>query len=530
MILVVDDKPENIFSLRRTLELNNFEVDSAASGEEALKKILDNSYSLIILDVQMPGMDGFEVAELMSGYSKSGEIPIIFLSAVNTDKKFIKKGYVSGAIDYVTKPVDPDIFMLKVKTLHKLYEQKRELQRMHASLREEVDMRKRTEDELSKRVSELHSVLESMPHIAFTCKPDGTLEYVNELWYLYSPDISELPQFHPDDACAADEWQESITKGQSFSKELRMRHRETGEYRYHLMKVIPVRSNNEIVKWVGTLTDIHAQKTASEILERKVDERTSELLEKNEELESINHDLQQFASVASHDLKEPLRKIQIFGSILQNRFDREKDPAADTVNRIVDASRRMSSLINDLLSYSRLSINSFFRKTDLEAVVKEIISDLEIRIDEKKATIRVGNMPEIDAIPGQIRQMFQNLIGNSLKFSLPDAPPVIDIEAVLVNERSLDAGPVNEGKYCKITVSDNGIGFDEKYKEKIFTIFQRLNNKEEYEGTGIGLAIVKKIVDKHGGLISAQSIPGSGATFTILLPVEQVTQLKPEEV
>src|ERR1044072_9616747 len=117
MILIVDDKAENIFSLRRTLELHHFEVDSATSGEDALKKVLNQSYSLIILDVQMPGMDGFEVAEILSGYSKAKDIPIIFLSAINTDKKFITKGYTSGGVDYVTKPVDPDIFMLKVKTL-----------------------------------------------------------------------------------------------------------------------------------------------------------------------------------------------------------------------------------------------------------------------------------------------------------------------------------------------------------------------------------------------------------------------------
>lgn len=530
MILVVDDKPENILSLRRTLELDNFEVDSASSGEEALRKILKNSYSLIILDVQMPGMDGFEVAELMSGYSKSGEIPIIFLSAVNTDKKFIKKGYVSGAIDYVTKPVDPDIFMLKVKTLHKLYEQKRELQRTQESLREEVNNRKNTENELHRRVSELHSVLESMPHIAFTCKPDGVLEYVNDLWYRYSPAIDVLPTFHPDDDCAMGEWAECLAKGEAFSREIRMKNLDSGEFRYHLMKVIPVRTNGEIVKWVGTLTDIHSQKAASEVLERKVDERTKELMAKNEELEAINHDLQQFASVASHDLKEPLRKIQIFGSILQNRFLKDGDPALDSVNRIVDASRRMSSLINDLLSYSRLSINSFFRKTNLRDVVNEIVSDLEIRIEEKKATINVGAMPEIDAIPGQIRQMFQNLIGNSLKFSSADVPPVIDITAQLVTQRSSESDVAEDGKYCKIIVTDNGIGFDEKYKEKIFTIFQRLNNKEEYEGTGIGLAIVKKIVDKHNGLITAQSAPDRGATFTIILPVEQVAQMQTEEV
>ncbi|MDP4149472.1 MAG: hybrid sensor histidine kinase/response regulator [Bacteroidota bacterium] len=148
MVLIVDDKSENIFSLKTILELHSFPTDTALSGEEALKKILKNSYALIILDVQMPGMDGFEVAEAISGYSKGRDIPIIFLSAANTDKKFITKGYTSGGIDYITKPIDPDILLLKVKTFYRLYEQNRELNRIQADLRSEIEFRKKVEDEL----------------------------------------------------------------------------------------------------------------------------------------------------------------------------------------------------------------------------------------------------------------------------------------------------------------------------------------------------------------------------------------------
>jgi two-component system sensor histidine kinase/response regulator len=148
MVLIVDDKPENVFSLKTILELHSFPTDSALSGEEALKKILKNSYALIILDVHMPGMDGFEVAEAISGYSKGKDIPIIFLSAANTDKKFITKGYTSGGIDYITKPIDPDILLLKVKTFYRLYEQTRELTRIQASLRTEIEFRKKVESEL----------------------------------------------------------------------------------------------------------------------------------------------------------------------------------------------------------------------------------------------------------------------------------------------------------------------------------------------------------------------------------------------
>ncbi|MXV13929.1 hybrid sensor histidine kinase/response regulator [Hufsiella ginkgonis] len=153
MILIVDDKPENIFSLKKILELNNFRVDTANSGEEALKKILKNAYALIILDVQMPGMDGFEVAEAISGYSKAKDIPIIFLSAINTDKRFVTKGYASGGLDYVTKPVDPDILLLKVKTFYRLYEQTMELTQIQDTLREEIEFRKEAEKKKDEFIS-----------------------------------------------------------------------------------------------------------------------------------------------------------------------------------------------------------------------------------------------------------------------------------------------------------------------------------------------------------------------------------------
>jgi two-component system sensor histidine kinase/response regulator len=153
MILIVDDNPENLFSLKKVLELNSFNVDTAASGEEALKKILKNSYILIILDVQMPGMDGFEVAETISGYSKTKDVPIIFLSAVNTDKRFITRGYASGGIDYITKPVDVDILLLKVKTFYRLYEQAVELTNTQAYLREEIEFRKAAENKKDEFIS-----------------------------------------------------------------------------------------------------------------------------------------------------------------------------------------------------------------------------------------------------------------------------------------------------------------------------------------------------------------------------------------
>ncbi len=171
MILIVDDRPENLYSLQQLLEVNHFKVDTASSGEEALRKILRNTYFLIILDVQMPDMDGFEVAEAITGYSKSKDIPIIFLSAVSVEKRFIARGYSSGGLDYITKPVDPEILLLKVSTFYRLHQQTRELHEAQEALRQEVMERKAAQEALSHSLDELRSILESIQQIAFTLGP-----------------------------------------------------------------------------------------------------------------------------------------------------------------------------------------------------------------------------------------------------------------------------------------------------------------------------------------------------------------------
>ncbi|HRO43345.1 MAG TPA: response regulator [Flavipsychrobacter sp.] len=522
MILIVDDRPENILSLRHTLELHNLKVDSAGSGDEALFKVLKNDYSLIILDVQMPGMDGFEVAEAISGYSRTREIPIIFLSAVNTDKRFITKGYDAGGIDYVTKPVDPDILLLKIKTLTRLYEQKKELKSIHAALRAEIAERKKAEEALSAKVHEQHSIIEAIPQIAFTARPDGTIEFVNEHWFKYAVTKCTFPEV-TSGVSLSDQWVSMIAKEEPMEMEVCIRELNTGNFRYHLLRALPVRDEEHIItKWVGTLTDIHEQRKTSEVLEQKVAERTQELQRSNEELETKNYELQQFTSVASHDLKEPLRKIQVFSSIIRDKVKAgEYETIPDHIERIISSGERMSSLISDLLSYSRLSVNSLFEPCNLNGVVHDIISDLEIQIVEKAATIRVGELPVIDAIPGQIRQLFQNILSNALKFSRTDVPPVVVVTAESVASLHVDAPRDEHGAFCRITIGDNGIGFDEQFIDKIFFLFQRLNSKEAFEGTGIGLSIAKKIVERHDGLITARSKEQSGSTFIIILPIHQ---------
>jgi signal transduction histidine kinase len=389
MILIVDDKKENLFSLKTLLQLHGYEVDTASSGEETLKKILKTEYALVILDVQMPGMDGFEVAESITSYSKTRNIPIIFLSAVNTDKRFITKGYVSGGVDYVTKPFDPDLLLLKVQTFVRLHQQAKELNEM--------------------------------------------------------------------------------------------------------------RSN----------------------LEKKVEERTAELKTANKALETSNLQLEQYAYIASHDLQEPLRKIITFCHIVDERYLVEGDDARKYMNKIISASERMKTLINDLLEYSRLSIIRQFVESDLKQILQDTLSDLELIVREKRALIEVGNLPEMEVIPDQIRQVFLNIISNALKFSKPGEQPVIKIQAERIAKKSFETEPDPDGAYVKITVTDNGIGFDETYSDRIFTMFQRLHGRAEYAGTGMGLAIVKKIIENHNGLLTAHSKEGQGSAFSFIIPIKQ---------
>lgn len=402
MVLIVDDIRANIIALKKTLELHDIDVDTAESGEEALKKILKTNYCLIIMDVQMPGLDGFEVVKILSGNKRTKDIPVIFLSALNIEKKYIFKGYETGAVEYITKPVDSDLLILKVKTFIKIYEQQNELKGMKDLLSKEIKIRKEAQDNL----------------------------------------------------------------------------------------------------------------------EIKIAERTRELVAKNEELELRNHELQQFSWVVSHDLNEPIRKIQIFIKIIKELYLTADEKAIDYVDRTIKSAERMQTLITDLLAYSRLSSQVKPETTDLNVVLQEVLSDFDYLIERKNATIKTSELPTIDSIPSQLRQVFQNLIGNALKFSGNTNQPLIEITSEIIAEKSFDSPVSPEGKFCRISVKDNGIGFDEIYLDRIFIIFQSLNDRQTYEGTGIGLAIAKKIIEKHNGLITAKSKPGEGASFIIVLPLK----------
>jgi PAS domain S-box-containing protein len=261
-------------------------------------------------------------------------------------------------------------------------------------------------------------------------------------------------------------------------------------------------------RMAGSMTDISDRKIAAQRLARQT-----------EELARSNQELEQFAYIASHDLQEPLRKIEAFGDRLKRKYDKTLDEQGhDYLARMQNAAGRMRTLIQDLLAFSRVTTQSRgFSSISLSTLLQDVLGDLEVRIQETHAQVTVGDLPTLEADALQMRQLFQNLIGNALKFQQPGILPTVSIQCS--EENVVESDPA-QSFYC-ITVSDNGIGFDEKYLDRIFKVFQRLHGRNEYEGTGIGLAVCAKIVERHGGQLTAQSAPDQGATFIVRLPLQQ---------
>lgn len=267
------------------------------------------------------------------------------------------------------------------------------------------------------------------------------------------------------------------------------------------------------------LTDLTTQKkTQQQLLENN-----RKLEDTNQALEISNHDLQQFASIASHDLQEPLRKIIMFSNLIKDRANGLTTEGKKHLQKVIDSSIRMKTLIIDILTYSKLSANDFhFECINLNEIINELKEDFELIIEEKKAQLIVSDLPCMYVNKGQIRQVFQNIISNALKFAKADVSPVIEVTSKRVAGKAFNSREQKEGPYCLISIRDNGIGFDHKYVHNIFSLFERLNTKDKYEGTGIGLAIAKRIVEKHNGLITAVSEENKGAEFRVILPMLQV--------
>ncbi|MEI6950799.1 PAS domain S-box protein [Paraflavisolibacter sp. H34] len=368
---------------------------------------------------------------------------------------------------------------------------------------------------------ELQFVMDVMPHLMWSAQANGFADFFNKVCRDYTGlSMQELTGdgwanlVHPEDAAATEQaWRRALTGIASQHTVVHRLRGKDGVYRWFLTQAIPLKDEKgSILKWFGTSTNIEHQKASEETLEQRVRERT-------EELERKNKELQQFAYISHHDLQEPLRKILLFGDMVTGQGeDSLSEPLRSRLDKILASAFRMSEVLRDVLDFASLDKEEAFVATDLGEILTAVQTDLEGVIAAKGARILSGKLPVLKAVPHQMHQLFYNLLANALKFSTPGRPPLVIISC---------QGPAASGLQAEgdkpsylITVADNGIGFSQESAEKIFDIFQRLHSKEAYSGTGIGLALCKKVVGNHFGKIWAEGSPGEGAIFKVLLPAE----------
>lgn len=316
-------------------------------------------------------------------------------------------------------------------------------------------------------------------------------------------------------------YEEAFDAEKDFSMEYRLLNAD-GKYRWISSRGVPrYTADGTFLGYAGSCIDIDDQKNFADKLSNEVEHQTREIIEMNRELKNKNEELNSFASVASHDLKEPLRKIHMFGKMIQDReAEKLSESSRHNLERIIVSTNRMEQLVNDLLSYSQINGRELILvKTDLNELIKKVENDLKETIEESNAVIQVGELPTLGVIPTLFGQVFTNLISNAIKYSKKDTTPVITItSSAILGESILSLGADATQNYYKIAVEDNGVGFPPEVKEKVFEPFKRFHDREEYSGTGIGLAICRKIVAAQNGFIKAESEVGKGSIFTIYLP------------
>ncbi len=383
-------------------------------------------------------------------------------------------------------------------------------------------------------------------------KPDGTAIFLNRSWQDYTGLATDevglekwISTIHPDDAIRMQAiWKRSDGGSKNiYTDEVRVCRATDRSYRWHRCAVVAIRTSAGVLQsWVGSLTDIHDQKAQTEALEQAVSLRTQELRRANNtlleeviervraedqvragasELKRSNEELEKFAYVASHDLQEPLRKIQAFGDrLLRKSREQLDEQSRDYLDRMLSSATRMRMLIDDLLTFSRIaSTVRPFVPVDFNQLLAGVLTDLETSLAQSQGRVEAKPLPTIDADPLQMRQLMQNLIGNALKFAKPGEPPVVTIEAAPLASLPPSADPPPPAfAGWRLTIADRGIGFEQIHENRIFEVFQRLHGRGQYDGTGIGLAICRKIVERHGGAIHAKGQLDSGATFFVDLP------------
>ncbi|MXO04402.1 PAS domain S-box protein [Flavobacterium sp. HBTb2-11-1] len=308
-----------------------------------------------------------------------------------------------------------------------------------------------------------------------------------------------------------------------YDYEFEIANKTTGQHRIiHANAQVQFGKDRLVSSLSGTAQDVTKERELQRELAFKVKEQTAELSSKNAELEANNRELSQFAYIASHDLQEPIRKISVFTDMLRSNLDKNPEKVQFYIDKILSSSRRMENLIKDVLQFSKLAnIAQQFEPVDLNDVVADILIDFDLIIEQKNAVMQIGQLPIVEAIPLQMSQLFGNLLSNALKYTKPDTIPRISIKTLPMPESEKRLHALNlELKYIKIEVRDNGIGFSQQHAEQIFNIFQRLHGNDQFSGTGIGLAMCRKIMQNHNGEITAASQEGVGTAFTVIMPIQ----------
>lgn len=500
-LLLVDDVAGNLTALAAVFESLRCELVFAASGEEALRAVLQDDFAAILLDVQMPGLDGFETATIIRGRARSRRVPILFLTAYSKEREAIFKGYEHGAVDYLVKPFHPDILRAKISVFLELHE-KRELVRARAE--ERVRM---TRLELVRETaSRLQQLVDGLPHCVWRLRPDGALELVNRAWTTFSgldrcgSDRGRwLSVVHPDDrGDTIQRFRSCLAAGEPFEGELRLR-RHDGVYRWFLVRVVPEHDDTgALAGFIGTATDIDDQRRDREML--------AAALEAKDE----------FLAGASHELRTPLAAAKAQIQLTQRRLPPDTDSRlARALGTVASQIDRMTRLVEDLLDVGRLRTG----RLSLQVLEFDFVERVRAEIDRMRALTETHTFileaPEslrISADCDRLEQVMVNLLTNAVRYSPGGGPIAIRVSA--------------EEDRLRVSVSDRGIGVPAEKQATIFERFGRAHGAR-YGGLGLGLTIAQGIVEQHGGRIWVEScgVPGEGSTFCFEIPARLETRL-----
>jgi PAS domain S-box-containing protein len=511
-VLLVDDRPANLVALEATLRPLGIRTVTAVSGPEALRRLLTEEFALVLLDVQMPGMDGFETATLMKRHPRTAHVPIIFVTAIHREASHLFTGYERGAVDYLTKPFDPNILRSKVRVFVDLFVKERQLREQSALMheRESRDREHRTEERF-------RALLDSMPLCVWALGADGTPVYANRSWLEYAGADAgaqgPLAALHPEDEAAVrTDVQLALLQGEPIELEYRLRSARDGSYRWHAVRFLPQRDPEGVITgWIGTATDIENFKRAQDAhAELAVKER-----EAREAAEAANRAKDEFLATLSHELRTPLNAMVGWTHMLRSRTlsPDKQQKALETIER---NARAQAELIEDILDVSRIIAGKLrieIHPVDLPSIVDVAVDAVRPAAEAKGITLerRTGALPERftgDAV--RLQQAIWNLLSNAIKFTPSGGRVELDVGA--------------SEKNVIVQVTDTGCGISPDFKPFVFDRFRQLDSssRRTHGGLGIGLAIVRHVVELHGGSVACESEgTDRGATFTLRLPIRE---------